>query len=629
MTTADMQPGNGSSSVSLSGRPAAGPRGNWKANGRLMAGMAFLILAAYLPSLRGTFLMDDVSVVQRNPRLTDDGGLRRIWFSTESEQYQPLVYTTYWIEKRLWGNNPIGYRVVNVLLHIVNALLLFAVFRRAGVLGAAVAAMLFALHPLNVESVAWIYERKNVLSGLFFLLTFVLLLRHHQLKRPACYCLAIPLFALALLSKASTVVLPAILLLYWWSARALNARKLLESLPFFVMAGAMAALTVWYEKELTGAAGPAYDVGFGERFARAGWIVAFFAGKIFAPVNLCFLYPQWSIDASAVTSYAPHAVILIVLAVLVVKHKTWGRPTLLGVGIFLIALFPVMGFFDIYYHQHALVADHFAYLPLIGLVGLTVHVAAVVLRRAGFFQPDPSAGRSKAGVRELAFLFIALCWYLTWQRTQVFANPLALCNDTIEKNPASWVAYQKRAEFTIETLTPYLAWYRSELKVPAAQADEQVAGERVKRLEQALADFRKALELQTGGQRGVVLANIGSTLQQLDRGDEAMTYFRQAVDIDPDKAALRLLLGDALERSDQVEAAVAEYQIAVELDPKFLMARRRLGQLLLRAGRPDDAIPHLAEAARMSPKDTQIAALLEAARQQVEARDRQPAPTGP
>ncbi len=591
--------------------------------------MALLVLAAYLPSLQGTFLMDDVSVVQRNRLLTEAGGLRRIWFSTETEQYQPLVYTTYWIEQRLWGNNPFGYRVVNVLLHIANALLLFGIFRRVGVLGAIVAAMLFALHPLNVESVAWIYERKNVLSGLFFLLAFAALLHHHDLRKPAYYCLAMPLFALALLSKASTVVLPAILLLYWWHARVLNVRKLLESLPFFVMAGAMAALTVWYESTHTGAAGPEYAVGFAERFARAGWIVAFFARKVFAPVNLCFLYPQWSINPAALTTYAPHAVILIVLAVLIAKRKTWGRPALLGVGTFLIALFPVMGFFDIYYHQHALVADHFAYLPLIGLVGLAVHVVAVALRRAGFFQPDPAAGRSKAGVRELALLFIALCWYLTWQRTQVFANPLALCDDTIEKNPASWVAYQKRAEFTIETLAPYLAWYRSDLRVPAAQADEQVAHERVTRLEQALADFRKALELQTGGQRGVVLANIGSTLQQLNRGDEAMSYFRQAVEIDPDNAAFRLLLGDALERSEQTEAAVTEYQRAVELEPDFLMARRRLGQLLLRAGRPGDAIPHLAEAAKMSPKDTQIAALLEAARQRVETQERQLAPAAP
>lgn len=108
-----------------------------------------------------------------------------------------------------------------------------------------------------------------------------------------------------------------------------------------------------------------------------------------------------------------------------------------------------------------------------------------------------------------------------------------------------------------------------------------------------------------------------------------MTYFRQAVDIDPDKAALRLLLGDALERSGQMEAAVTEYQTAVKLEPDFLMARRRLGQLLLRAGRPGDALPHLAEAARMSPKDTQIAALLEAARQQVEMQERELAPTGP
>ncbi len=597
--------------------------------GQLIAGTALLVLAAYLPALRGTFLLDDAGAIQWNPRLTNADGLRRIWFSSQSETYQPLVETTYWIEHRLWGANPTGYHVVNALLHIVNTLLLVVILRRVGVLGAIVAAALFALHPLNVESVAWIYERRSVLSGLFFLLTFAALLRHDELRRPACYCMAIVLFALALLSAAATAVLPAILLLYWWSARTLNGRKVLKSLPFFGMAAVMAALTIWPGSLHAGAAGPEYAVGFAQRFARAGWIVAFLAGKTFAPTNLCLAYPQWSIDPAAVTTYVPHVVILIVLAVLIARRKTWGRPALLGLGTFLIALFPFMGFFDLHHHQYAAVADHFAYLPLIGLVGLTVHGVAVVLRRAGLFQPDPTLGRSKAGVREFAFLFIALAWYLTWQRTQVFASPLTLCNDIIQKNPASWVAYERRAAFTTETLIPYLTWYGKTLDAPAEQVSEQVAGERVKRLEQALADFRKALELQTGKPQSFLHANLGATLLQLNRGDEAMTHFRQAVEIDPDKAALRLLLGGALEQSGQMEAAIAEYQTAVKLEPGFLMARSRLGQLLLRAGRPEDAIPHLAEAARISPKDTQIAALLDAARQQVEKQQHQPVPASP
>lgn len=312
-----------------------------------MGTIVLLVFAAYLPALNAEFAITDDRAVARNPRLTDPDGLRRIWFSTESEQYQPLTYTSFWIERRLWGLRAEGYHLVNIVLHAVNAVLVWLLLSKIGVRGAALAALLFAVHPVNVESVAWIYERKNVLSGLFFLLTFLALFRFDEKRSWRWYAMAVVLFAAALLAKASTVVLPAVLLLYWWWRRALwNRRNVAAVIPLLILAAVMSAVTIWYEPQYAAATGVEHPARLWERFARAGWIIAFYAGKSLVPYNLMFFYPRWSVDPSALVSYLPHAVIAVVLTVLFVRRATWGRAMLFGVGSYLIAPFSRLGVFQ-------------------------------------------------------------------------------------------------------------------------------------------------------------------------------------------------------------------------------------------------------------------------------------------
>ncbi|MCK4659310.1 MAG: tetratricopeptide repeat protein [Phycisphaerae bacterium] len=566
----------------------------------VVVGITLLVLAVYWSVLnQGGFVIGDDDILIKNPRLTAEDGLSRIWFSTESEQYQPLLYTSYWLERRIWGLRPFGYHLVNVLLHAANTVLIWCLLRRIGVRGAAVAAAIFAVHPVNVESVAWIYERKNVLSGLFYFLTFLALFRFEERRGWLWYWLALLSFIAALLTKTSVVVLPAMLLLHWWWKRDLwRVRNLVASIPFFVLAGVMSAVTIWYEQHHTGASGIEYAAGFAERFARAGWIVVFYLGKAFVPHNLMFFYPRWSVDPSAVLSYLPHVVMFIVFVVLLAKRRRWGRPVLFGLGWYVIALFPVLGFFDIYYHRFSFVADHFQYLALVGLIALCTHVVSWGLERWGVAGANLVTGRARIGGQVVAGLAVLACIMLTYQRAFVFRSTATLLYaDTLQHKPDSWLAHHKLAE------------YLRQLS----------GGEREKQLELARHHYAEALKLEP--ERGIILDGLGTTLSLLlklelhqhpgeklaNRPDllpqyqEALGYLRRAVAADPDSALFHINLGTMLEFQSGPEEVIYQYQEAVSCNPNLPVAQFRLGQALLRAGRVKDGIRRLRKAVELHP----------------------------
>lgn len=441
------------------------------------------------------------------------------------------------------------------MLHAANALLVWLLLSKIVVRGAALAALLFAVHPVNVESVAWIYERKNVLSGLFFLLTFLALFRFDEKRSWRWYAVAVVLFAAALLAKASTVVLPAVLLLYWWWRCALwNRRNVAAAIPLLILAAVMSAVTIWYEPQYAAATGVEHLAGLWERFARAGWIITFYAGKSLVPYNLMFFYPRWSVDPSALVSYLPHAVIAVVLMVLFVRRGTWGRAMLFGVGSYLIALFPVLGFFDIFYHQHSFVADHFQYLALIAMIALCVHVASFGLDRIRLPGIRTAAGRTSYGRLTIAVLVVAACWVLTWQRVHVFHNTRTLCEDTIRRNPDCWIAHAKLGSFILRG------------KITSRE-----------QLELALHHFEEALKLNPTDAK--IFHNMGLALQMLGRPVKGLDCFRKAVAVEPDSPYHQAWLGKAL----------------------------------LQSGRFDEGIRHLQEAVRLSPEDSGLAALVQEA----------------
>src|SRR5688572_14862801 len=358
-----------------------------------------MTLIAYLPAFRAGFIWDDPDYVVNNATLRSLDGLRQIWFVPRATpQYYPLVHTSFWIEYQLWRLNPAGYHAVNVLLHALAAVLLWRVLKLLDVPGAWLAAAIFAVHPMHVESVAWVTERKNVLSGVFYLAAALAYFRSsfglwgsgigedkdtavdssntRHPKPDTRYSLSLGLFVCALLSKTVTASLPAtILLVIWWKRGRITRRDVVPLIPFFVIGVALALNTARLEREHVGASGAEFDFSALDRILIAGRAAWFYAWKLIAPVNLSFIYPRWTIDDRAAWQYAfPLAAVALVAALFVLRHRI-GRGPLVAILFFGGTLVPALGFFNVYPMRYTFVADHFAYHASIGIIVL---IAAAV-----------------------------------------------------------------------------------------------------------------------------------------------------------------------------------------------------------------------------------------------------------
>ncbi|MFQ5416971.1 MAG: tetratricopeptide repeat protein [Myxococcota bacterium] len=588
---------------------AADPRATWPRWSIALVCLAVL-MAAYGPSLRGDFLMSDRDALVTNLKLVGPAGLASIWLPDAADgfapldQYQPLTYTSFWLERQVWGLRPAGYRAINLLLHALNSLLVWQLLRRLGVRGAALAAAIFALHPVNVESVAWIYERKNVLSGLFYLLA---LLAWEDGRRGSRYAASLALFGAALLSKTSTVMLPVVVIGIGWARReAWSWARARRIAPFFAMAGAMALVTVGYETSVTGASGGAYAAAPLERALRAGWVVAFHAAKVLVPAKLAFFYPSPPVEPNTWVAALPDLVLVALVAILVWRRNGWGRTPLLAVGYYLVMMFPVLGFFDIFYHRFSLMADHFQYLATIGLIAGVVHAAVGWLERAGHVAPGTGIRGQPLLARVAAVAVVGVFFALTWQRSHAFTNDGALALDSAAKYPDSWIAHQKSGEYFLG-----LATRNPARAMPLAW--------------QAAEHLERAQVLRPGHPQ--VNDSLGVAYALGGRSDDARRQLRRAIDADPDNASYRVNLARVLENAARPEAAFAEYRAAVRAAPERPRVRILFAQALFRAGRYREATVELelaeAQASRSKPGDPRAASVAKQAaelRREIAAR---------
>ncbi|MGA7990644.1 MAG: O-GlcNAc transferase, partial [Thermoanaerobaculia bacterium] len=351
----------------------------------LGAALVLAVAAAYLPALRAGFVWNDDTYVTENPTLDGLRGLRLIWTEPKAnEQYYPMVFSSYWIEKRLWGLAPLGYHLVNILLHAGSALLLWALLARLGLPAAGWAAALFGLHPMCVESVAWVTERKNTLSLFLSLLAMLAYLaarddrektgdshRKGKGRRPAQATAAprpfLPfmgflLFVLALFAKTTAVVVPAVLLvLVWWRRGQIRAKDVGPLVPWFAAGLLLAAHTAWLERTVVQAAGSEWSLSLPGRIVLAGRVLAFYLAKFALPADLAFIYPRWNVDPLAPLQWLPALAALAFLVIAWRSTARTGRGPLAGLLLFGGVLFPAMGFFNVYAMRYSYVADHFAY----------------------------------------------------------------------------------------------------------------------------------------------------------------------------------------------------------------------------------------------------------------------------
>jgi tetratricopeptide (TPR) repeat protein len=527
-----------------------------------------LVFACYYPSLHGEFLWDDDSNVSENPTLRSLDGLRRIWASPfANQQFYPLTHTSFWVEHQLWGPWPTGFRITNVALHGLVAVLLWTALRRLSVPAAWGAATIFALHPVHVESVAWITERKNLLSAVLYFGALLAYLRFAGLdgrRRPgwSAWALSLGLFACALLAKTAVLTLPlALLVLVWWKKGPIERRDALFVLPMLALSAAFGLITAWLERGHVGAGGPAWDLSPGERLIVAGRAFWFYASKLVAPIGLNFLYPRWSVDGAAAWQFLFPLSAVALCVVLWRLRGRIGRGPLAGVLVFGITVAPALGFLDFYFQLYSWVQDHFQYLASVGPISLLAASCASGLRRVHRHAPAVALAA-----------VLALLGGLARERCTLFVDDETLWTATLERNPRAWMA-----DINLGLLY-----------------EEQG------RLVDAEARFRHALETPHS-EHGKARYNLGRILEQLGRDVEAREQYALAIEADPSNVLARNNLGNLLLGEDDVDGAIAHYRAALEASPTHPTSHYNLALALARRGDAAAAERHLREAVRLDP----------------------------
>jgi tetratricopeptide (TPR) repeat protein len=528
------------------------------------------VFLAYQPAWHAGFIWDDDVYVTQNRLLTVPDGLKRIWFSLNSpSQYFPLTYTTFRIERALWGLKPAGYHGANLLLHAVNALLVWRLLKRLGVPGAWLAAAIFALHPVQVESVAWITERKNVLSLFFFLLALLAWVEFVE-DRPKpgwrFYFLSLFFYLLALCSKTTACTLPAALLVLWLKGKPVGRFRLAQMIPFLVLGAGMGLVTVWWERYHQGTQGAFFSYGLQERILIASHALWFYAGKLIWPANLTFSYPRWLLNAADPLAYGWLVAGAGACAVIYFARRFTGRGVEVAALFYVATLSPMLGFIMLYTFRYAFVADHYQYIASIGPIALA---AAGMTRAVGFL------GKRKLFLQPvLGGTLLLVLGVLTWRQCGMYADPETLWRATIAKNPVSWLAHNNLG---------YVLRQKG-------QVDE------------AIVQYQKALEIDPGYANAHY--NFGNALFQKGRVDEAMEHYQKALEIQPQYAEAHNNLGNVLRQKGRVDEAIIQYQKAVVIEPDFAMAHYNLGMVLAQKGLADEAIAQFKETLRFKPDDT-------------------------
>ncbi len=534
----------------------------------LWGGLIVLItLLAYAPALRGGFVWDDALIVEN--RLVKAGdGLHRFWFTTQAPDYYPLTWSLWWVEWRLWGNHAAGYHVVNVLLHAANAILAWAVLRRLKIPGAWLAGLIFAVHPVNVATAAWISEQKNTLSMFLYLMAILLYLQFDDGMRWRWYGLSLIAFLLALLSKTAVVMLPVVLLgCLWWRHGEIRRQDWLRVMPFFMFSFVLGLVTVWFQHNRVLGGHAARADSFLGRLASAGWAPWFYLYKTVWPYNLNVIYPKWQIDAAYWGSYVPGIVLLGCLALLWWKRRTWGRSPLFAFGYFVVTLFPVLGFIDQGFYGVSLVADHWQYYSIIGIIALMTGAGATICERLG------KQGQFVGVVASVATVIVL--GTAAWARSGVYADSRTLWQDTLAKNPNAWLAHNNLG-FSLAS-------------------DGDIAG--------AARHYEQALRLNAD--YAIAHNNLGAVLLRTGKIPEATEQLRRAVDIEPDCAAAHNNLGSAFFQTGEIQDAIQQFGQAVRIDPDYAEAHCNLGNALWKAGRNQEAIDHYEKAIVLDPDSAQ------------------------
>ena len=635
----------------------AGPSSGLPAWQLALIGLAAVLV--YLPALRGGFIWNDADYVTRG-ELQSLGGLTRIWFEVgATEQYYPLLHSFFWLQHRLWGDAPLGYHLVNVLMHAGCAMLLAMVVARlfagraatpltAGSIDdqggegtrrptanviALLSGLIFAVHPVYVESVAWISEQKNTFSLFWYLLAGLIYLRWQNARgraeavpkpgsrsnisaeappqpypqtsiaagssafakptadkssqpylwwRQPAYWLATGCFILALLSKSLTASLPcALLVVTWWRSGRLGRSTWAPLIPWVVLGAVAGAFTGWVEHSYIGAKGEDYALSFVARGVLAGRVIWFYLAKYAWPADLSFIYPRWEIDASQAWQWLFPLGAMALLFVLW-RFRGRARGPLAGYLLFVGSLVPTIGFFNVYAFKFSYVADHWNYLPSLALAVMAawggVEMAA---RFAGRARDSVAAGmaencggersRRPTGWILVAGVGLAALGFYASRQIAPYRELETFYREGLRRNPDSWMMHQNLGVLLVQT----------------------------ERVPEAIPHFVRELELRPREAEGE--NNYGVALAKLGKSAEALVHFERAVQLKPKYAEAWLNVGIARRDLGQTAGAVTALEEVVRLQPQAAEAFYELGSIAAEAGRATEAIARFEQALQIRP----------------------------
>jgi len=554
-------------------------KNSWKSLGIDAWLLILLTVLVYLPTMRGGLIWDDDKLIFRNRTVRASDGLYQFWFKAAGQDYRPVACSFWWLEWHVWDGRAPDYHVVNVLLHGIDAVLVWLVLRQLKIPGAWLAALIFAIHPVNVATAAWISEQKNTLSMLFFALSILLYLKFDDAtdmgpvdateRVPTngaaewvWYGLSLAAGLLALLTKTAVVMLPVVLLgCVWWQNGRVRWRDWWCSVPFFAASLILSLVTIVQHRQvLEGVV--VQPGGFATRLALAGWIPWFYLSKALLPVNLTVIYPKWTVDASNWLSYVPGTVLIGSLGVFWWKRGTWGRPLFFGLGYFVVMLFPVLGFFDQAYNRYSWVADHWQYCSIVGVIALVVAGAERML--------NGMRGQGRSVARAAGTALVIVLGLASWERAGLYADSETLWRDNVARNPGPWQC--SNLAFALQ--------------------------QKGKRLE-AIEMWQRAVQLDPD--YAEAHSNLGIALKELGRLPEAIEQYKEALRARPDLVAAHYALGMALWLTGKREDAIDQYEQAVKIQPDFPEGHDALGLALAQVGRTKDAIQNFEQALHVRP----------------------------
>ncbi|MGI9251176.1 MAG: tetratricopeptide repeat protein [Pseudohongiellaceae bacterium] len=599
--------------------------------------LVLMVVASFWPAFFAGFVWDDNRYIAGEEQLLSLAGLANIWFrpgSLTETHYWPVLYTSFWVEHKLWGFNPAGYHVVNIVLHGINTVLLWRLLLRMAVPGAWLIAAFFAVHPVHVEVVAWVIARKDLLATLFSLLAVGCWLRFRERGKTGTYLMLMLLFAASALSKTVAVTLPAILLVQvWWQHGRITGRDLVQLAPLFLLGFIIAAVDLsYYDTRLVIRS----EHSFAGHLIIAAKALWFYVGKLLWPQPLMLHYPHWDVNPARLVNWlAPVAAVALVTALWLARHRI-GRGPLAGVLFFGISLAPVLGFTDFGYLEYSFVADRYQYFASAGLI------AVLVAAGVSGIMHDPSRGVEILGARIFAGLLLLACSIVSFQRAQVFQDEIVLFRNTIAANPGANEAWhtlgvmlmqRNRLPEAEEAFNKALVQDPDEAKIYANLGSVLLGQGRYQDAEALLRsaiprlpdDFETLPDPPTAKHHAVaVYLNLANALMEQERPTEAEEAIHSALAIEPNHLQAQQNLAGTLDQQAVVhfnamrfDEALALFQRSATLEPNNAETHSNLGSTLAQMGRYAEAITSFERALELNPEFTTARTNLQLARQRL------------